>query len=283
MAADASRQQLEKMIDMLGDIPPMPAVATKILRVASSEFVQVAEVTRLIGVDPGLASKVLSTCNSAYYGLPHQVKTLSRAVALLGFKAVRNLVLVHSLPWKRSGTPTFAEQTIWTHSAACAIAGRLIATELGEVDPEEGLLGGLMHDAGRLAMNLMMPEEYERIMRAIYNREGSGTDLEQQKFGADHTVAGQIVLEKWNFPEELIAVARDHHLPPERLTPQVLVTRAADEMAHLMGYGVRKPKEPPMETPAGLAALGYALSDLSGLEERIETALEQGQDIFTLS
>ncbi len=283
MSADASRQRLEKMIEVLGDIPPMPSVATKILRVASSEFAQVAEVTRLIGVDPGLASKVLSTCNSAYYGLPHQVKTLSRAVALLGFRAVRNLVLVHSLPWKRSGTPTFAEQTIWTHSAACAIAGRLIASELGEVDPEEGLLGGLMHDAGRLAMNLMMPEEYELVIREIYNQGGPGLEIEQEKFGADHTVAGQIVLEKWNFPDELVAMARDHHKPPDQLPPQVLVTRGADEMAHLMGYGARKPDKPPMETPAGLAALGYALADLPGLEERIETALEQGQDIFKLS
>ena len=283
MSADSARQELERMIDLLGDIPPMPAVATKILRVASSEFAQVSEVTRLIGMDPGLASKVLSTCNSAYYGLPHRVKTLSRAVALLGFKAVRNLVLVHSLPWKRSGSPTFAEQTIWTHSAAAAMAGRVLAADHRDLDPEEALLSGLMHDAGRLAMNLMMPESYEPIIRAVYNAEGESIHLEQERFQADHTMAGQIVLEKWSFPEELIEVARDHHLPPEQLAPHVLIAKAADELARLMGYGVRKQEDPPAQMPPGLHAMGYERTDLEGLFERMNQALEQGQDIFKLS
>lgn len=283
MAADAARRELERMIDLLGDIPPMPSVATRILRVASSEFAQVSEVTRLIGMDTGLASKVLSTCNSAYYGLPHRVKTLSRAVALLGFKAVRNLVLVHSLPWKRAASPTFAEQVIWTHSAAAAMAGRMLATEHGEMDPEEALLSGLLHDAGRLAMNLMMPDDYEPVMRAIYNREGESLALEQARFGADHTIAGQIVLEKWSFPEELVAVARDHHRPPAEMPGHVLVARASDELVRLKGFGAAKLEQPPETMPPALAAMGYELGELEGLAERLDQAIQQGQDVFQLA
>ena len=136
MHEEEPRLEVERLVELLGDLPTMPAVATKILRVAGSEDANIADVTRLIASDQGLASKILSTCNSPYYGLPQRVKTLSRAVALLGFKSVRNLVLVHSLPWKRSSTPTFADEAIFAHAGATAMAARVIAGMVGRADPE---------------------------------------------------------------------------------------------------------------------------------------------------
>ncbi len=280
MPGQIPRAELEKLLDLLGDIPPMPSVAIKVLKVASSEFAQVSDLTRLISVDQGLASKVLSTCNSAYYGLPQRVKTLNRAVALLGFKSVRNLVLVHSLPWKRGGTPRFADQMIFEHAAAVAVASRGIAAHTGRVDPEEALLGGLMHDAGRLALNLLKPEEYEPVARQIYDQEGESVALEQSALGVDHTAAGELVLRRWSFPEELVRVARDHHDPPEGLADLTLVVRAADEAAHLFGKGVKAPDEPPDAVPPALAVLGWERGDLESLHERIDQMIEQSQDIF---
>lgn len=283
MAGEKSRQDLKKSLEQLEDIPPLPAVATKILEVAGSEDAKVADVTRLIASDQGLASKVLGTCNSAYYGLPQRVKTLSRAVALLGIKSVRNLVLVHSLPWKRAGSPGFAEQMIWVHAAATAMTARVIAAQSGHCDPEEALLGGLMHDVGKLALNAFVPEEFEPVMRAVYNREGDSVAIEREALGVDHTLVGKLVLEKWSFPGELIRVAGRHHNPPEELNPLTLVVRAADEVAWTMGQGVMESPEPPTEITPALGHLGYGLEELERLEERVSETIEQGKDVFGLA
>jgi HD-like signal output (HDOD) protein len=283
MSGERPTQEVVRLMEVLGDLPPMPAVATKILKVAGSEYASVAEVTRLIATDQGLATKVLGTCNSAYYALPHRVKTLSRAVALLGFKIVRNLVLVHSLPWKRSASPTFAEKMIWMHAATAALAARAIASQTGRADPEEALLGGLMHDSGRLVLNLLLPGRFEPVMRVIYNRERDSREAEREAFGTDHCEVGEVALRKWSFPDELLNVARCHHDAPETLDALTLVTRGADEIAWLMGQGVKAPERPPEEGPPALACLGYGHADLETLEERVRQSMEQSRDIFDLS
>lgn len=274
--------EVERLVELMGDLPTMPVVAIKILRLASSEDANVSDVTQLIASDQGLASKILSTCNSAYYGLPQRVKTLSRAVSLLGFKSVRNLVLVHSLPWKRSTTPSFADQAIFAHAGASAMAARVIASLTGRVDPEEALLGGLLHDTGRLALNLAAHEEYEPVMHAIYNLEGESVELERRALGLDHTQAGDQILRKWTFPEDLVRVARTHHDPPAGLGPNVLVVRAADELSRITGQGVRALAEPVTEVPPALALLGFKQGDLESLEQRVAQAIEQGKDIFAV-
>ena len=148
MPSEISKQELERLVELLGDIPPVPSVATKILEVANAETANAADVTRLIAIDQGLTSKLLTTCNSPYYGLRQKVKTLSRAVGLLGFKAVRNLVLVHSLPWNRSAQPLFTEQIIRIHRAG---------EQLGEPDlgPEGVRLVG---EDGDGALRVPLPD-----------------------------------------------------------------------------------------------------------------------------
>jgi putative nucleotidyltransferase with HDIG domain len=280
MAAEMSKQQIDKMLEMLADLPSLPAVATKVLQVASSEDATAADITRLISVDQGLASKILGTCNSAFYGLPQRVKTLSQAVALLGFKAVRNLVLVQSLPWKRAEQKSFADEAIWVHGAAVATTSRVLAGQTGRCDPEEALLAGLMHDTGRLALNQLLKEKFEPVMNAIYNREEDSITVERELVGIDHTVFGEKVLEKWSFPDEMVRVARDHHQPAGQLDGLTLIVRAADELAWLMGKGVREPEQPPTEVPPALSILGVSLGDLDALEERVAAALEQARDLF---
>ncbi|MFH1144571.1 MAG: HDOD domain-containing protein [Candidatus Eisenbacteria bacterium] len=109
---------IETILEKLGGIPPVPEVARKVLQLAGSEDARLADIARLIATDQGLATQILRTCNSAYYGIPQRVKSVSRAVALLGFKAVRNLVVIHSIPRRRTTTPTYAESAIWAHAAA---------------------------------------------------------------------------------------------------------------------------------------------------------------------
>lgn len=271
---------VDEILERLGGIPPIPAVASRVLKIAGSENARLADLARLIASDQGLATQILRTCNSAYYGIPQRVSSLSRAIALLGFKSVRNLVVIHSLPRRRSGVPTFAETQIWMHSCSGAIAGRMLAEMTGRCDHEEAMLGGLIHDAGRLVLNMMLPERYEPVMRSIYNREGASIAIERQRLGLDHTRVGEAVLRKWNFPDELVHTVLSHHDEPASLDALTLLVAAADDLLWLMGLGVQEPREPVTQAPPALAQLGFRADDLPQLEDRMRTALEAGRDLF---
>jgi putative nucleotidyltransferase with HDIG domain len=271
---------IDEILARLGGIPPIPAVASQVLQVAGSEKVRLADLARLIESDQGLATQILRTCNSAYYGIPQRVNSLSRAIGLLGFKSVRNLVVVHSLPRRRGATPTFAESAIWTHSCSGAIVARKLAELTGRCDPEEAALGGLIHDSGRLVLCLLIPDRYEPVMNAIYNRAGRSLDLEQHALGLVHTIVGEAVLRKWNFPAEIVSAVEHHHDDPATLDPLTLIIAGADDLLWLMGLGVMEPREPVTEVPPALARLGFHLDDLAGLEEKAKAAVEAGRGVF---
>lgn len=277
---EQSIQVVEEILTRLGGIPPIPAVASRVLKIAGSDNARLSDLARLIASDQGLATQIMRTCNSAYYGIPQRVSSLSRAIALLGFKSVRNLVVIHSLPRRRGGVPTFAETQIWMHSCSGAIGARMLAGLTGRCDPEEAMLGGLIHDTGRLVLNLMLPERYEPVMRAIYNREGTSLEIEKRQISLDHTLVGEAVLRKWNFPDELVHAVRHHHDDPASLNDLTLLVAAADDLLWLMGLGVQEPREPATQVPPALAQLGFGLDDLAGLEERMRGALEAGRDLF---
>ena len=271
---------VEELLETLGGIPPVPEVARQVLRLSGAEDARLPDITRLIATDQGLATQVLSACHSASYGIPRRIDSLSRAAALLGFKAVRNLVVLHSIPRRRSGTATYAEAAIWTHAAAGAVVARLLASEKRICDPEEAMLGGLVHDAGRLVLNLLMPERYEPVMRSIYNRDGDSIAIERRALGCDHTLVGRLVLRAWDFPEQLIEAVATHHDDPAALEGLPLLVRAADEQLWRMGFGVREAPVPDGGVPPALAKLGYAWEDLPAQEERVRAAVAAGTEFF---
>src|SRR5258708_11186837 len=84
------QQTLEKK---LADLPPLPAVVTRIMQTVNNPDTSAEDLNKLISMDPGLASKVLRIVNSSYYGFPKRISTVTHAVVILGFNTVRNLVL----------------------------------------------------------------------------------------------------------------------------------------------------------------------------------------------
>src|SRR5437764_5120821 len=114
------QQTLEKK---LADLPPLPAVVTRIMQTINSPTTSADELSRLISLDQGLSSKILRIVNSAYYGFPKRISTITHAVVILGFNTVRNLVLGVSafgmLPQKASASG-LNRTKFWEHSVAVA-------------------------------------------------------------------------------------------------------------------------------------------------------------------
>jgi HD-like signal output (HDOD) protein len=213
------QQTLEKK---LADLPALPAVVTRIMETVNSPETSAADLNKLISMDSGLSSKVLRIVNSAYYGFPKRVSTITHAVVILGFNTVRNLVLgVSAFGMLNQKTIPYGlnRAQFWEHSVATAIGGSTLAKRrLARVRtaPEEAFIGGLLHDIGTLFLDSYFPVQYAVAM-AFAAREGKAAfEAEGMVLGIDHVMVGRKIAEHWNFPPHLVAISAGHHDPSQQ-------------------------------------------------------------------
>ena len=195
-------------------------------------------VAETLSADQGLATRVLVMANSAFYGLQAEVASVGRAVAVLGLREVRNIVLAlgikglcstHSLPSQ------FDLKQYWTHQVTVS----LLAAELARLHgaaPDMLFTAGLLHDLGKLILALQCPDDWLEIHAAAESRGVPFCDAEDAYWGIDHAVAGALLLRSWDLPAALCEPVNWHHAPgsaPEyQLEAAILCL--ANALAHRM-------------------------------------------------
>ncbi len=89
----SARDRVQLILSQLDQLPSPPAVAMHLLNVTTSDDSSVRDVVRIMKSDASLTAAVLRTTRRADLGIRENVVTVDRAVALLGFTALRNIVL----------------------------------------------------------------------------------------------------------------------------------------------------------------------------------------------
>ncbi len=271
--------EFQNVINAVGDLPPMPVVATKVVQLMQDQKSTAKNLADAISKDAAVSARILKIANSSFYSLQRQVKTLEHAVIILGEKTLKSLVLASSL---RGMNKTFGlmEKMLWEDSIGAAIGARLVAQRFHSADPEEAFLGGLFRHIGKLVMNNLDREKFQQIIEGVYNGEGSFEDLEQKFFPYSHAVIGEAVLLKWNFSENLTQVARHHEdLLISRdenrdLYRLVVTVNIADKFCRYLGIGQRAPED-------NLAMFAMLADKAPGLKrEHIIKVLEEFKTVF---
>lgn len=201
--------ELKKNILMNCELPPMPLVAMKIIKLINDD----AEIEALhdaILADQSIASNILRLANSSYYGLRRKIDTITEAILILGFDAIKNLALAvcTKMVHKHFG---IIEQKMWEHSIGVSIAAGIIARNIVYSDPEEAMVAGLLHDIGKAVMNNCQPERFLFLMERVYNEMVRFSDIEIEVFGYGHPEVGGLLAEKWGFSDSLLFAIKKHH------------------------------------------------------------------------
>jgi HD-like signal output (HDOD) protein len=203
---------IEEMVARAKSLYTLPTVATEVLRLTSDPTVSPNTLKECILRDPALTAKVLRVVNSSLFGLPREVSDLNQAIALLGIKPLKILVLGFSLPDNLfAGVARDQLKWYWTNTLTRAVAAREIGEKYFDVSSDEAFLVGLLQDLGVLVLAKQLGPSYALMLRqAIEN----GVDLrqaEEQALGFDHIKLTAAMLDSWNMPRHLVeAIARQH-------------------------------------------------------------------------
>ncbi|NKN34391.1 sensor domain-containing diguanylate cyclase [Marichromatium bheemlicum] len=230
----------------VGELPPAPAAAVKLLRLANDDDSDVAAIARVIETEPALTARVLQVVNSAFYGFPRRIRSISRAVTLLGFSAVRQAAL-HALFFDdvvgRAGKGGFDRIYFWQHCLLVAILSRSIGVRIGHPDPDALYAAGLLHDLGKVILETHGRVRYSDFLAASTNSGNPIRDDEQTFFGVSHDQVGAVVCEDWELPELICRVQSLHHCAitdsglEEARAREVAIVSLADFIAWTQGIG----------------------------------------------
>jgi putative nucleotidyltransferase with HDIG domain len=228
---DPDPRKIEAILAGIERLPTLPSVATRMLSIGSAEDVDLEEIIGLIESNPAMSTTILRMCRTADKGLGDRITTVRRAVIMLGLEAVQVAALsvhVYQQLKREDADSEFDRPGFWVHSLAVACGAESIARAypaLG-VSPEQAYLAGLLHDLGKVALDLTLPNAYTRVLEMARNKRCALCLVERTMLGIDHHTAGKRLAEHWQLPVPVRDAMWLHAQPIESLpsdTDQALV------------------------------------------------------------
>lgn len=196
------------------ELPTLPVVVTRLLRLYASEEYSIDEVACALETDPSMSGRVLRLANSAYYGFSGEVERLHHALVLLGGVTVQSVALATTVlrRWARGAPPVHVRE-IWIHAYLCGSGCRYLGSRLPTADdlplPDAFFLVGLFHDIGKILFLAQAPDSYAGLLESL-----AGEELrraEEEHFHGDHAVTGGDLLAAWRLPVRVSSLVRHHH------------------------------------------------------------------------
>jgi len=283
-------ERYQRIIENIQRLPSLPEIATKLLDVVNSPHTSADDAASLIEKDPGLTTTVLRMANSAFYGMPRSVSSVSSAVVILGFNTIRSIVLSASLMKIFSGRDAirgFDHVRFWRHSIMCALGAKLIARRCINtltLDPESAFCAGILHDIGRLIFGQYVTAEFGSACRLAVEEKMPLVDAEKKVLGITHADIGAMLADKWALPLDLENALVYHHNPAnaDKSLPFVTAVHCADQMAHKAGANLWEKEESPPAWEGVYETLGFGDEDFYRVFEELEKGGDKPDEFLAL-
>ena len=253
---------LKDLMFEMRSLEPFPGVAARVLDLSAKKDIVPSELIDLVQTDPGITSKVLKLCNSAYYGFQREIASMHEAGNLLGVTTLVNLVLTSSAgKYFKDTSASKADGGRWEMCVANAIGSKIIASRHGKVDPERAYTAGLLENIGHLVLDRFVDSGMTAI-RAVAHSGCSLLDAEKKVLGMHHAEIGARLITRWSLPEVLVDVIRHHHHP--ELAGEDKELAATIHLAEILTQEAQQAAED-ADPRALLYEVSEAACDLTGL------------------
>jgi putative nucleotidyltransferase with HDIG domain len=231
------------------ELASLPSVVMTAMDMLNNPNTSSSDIGEVISQDPALTIKLLKIVNSAFYGFPSRIETISRAITIIGTLELTDLILGASAIQVFSRLPNnlVNMRQFWEHSLYTAVVARILARHLRAPNTERCFVMGLLHDAGSLILYRQKPDEARQALE-IANNNVPLHIAEREVFGFDHGTVGAELMRSWNLPESFANVACHHHQPSatssHRLeTATIHLADVITGMVHSTATGTRQPPQ----------------------------------------
>jgi HD-like signal output (HDOD) protein len=258
----------DELKSLCGDVSVLPAAPTTYLamsKVLNDPNSSIGDVARIVEREPTLCAKVLQVVNSAFFGLPRAVSSVSQAASYLGTLALRDLALametVAGLQKGKRPLPQASYTAFQINALGVGLLGRrFFVADRRKAD--DAFVAGMLRDMGHLM---------------LATHAGSHESKSDQ-----HAALSAYLLGLWGIPHSVLeAVAFHEH--PERVEHDGLevvdVVNLADALVSRLSPSPFQ--EPPSLDPARLERLGLMPAALSELESTARQVLAEAKEMLT--
>lgn len=186
------------------ELPTLPEVALKVRETVEDDNVNARKVADVISSDAALSARLIQVANSPMYRGNKLIEDIQTAVARMGFTVTRDLVIGLAMRQMFQATSDVTDLRLrltWEHSTQVAGLTTMFCKHFTKLKPDQAMLAGLVHDIGVLPI-LVRAEEYPELLENPALLDKLTREL--------HSRLGTLILDSWDFPKELVAVASEH-------------------------------------------------------------------------
>ena len=214
-SADAKQSTIDFLLRRMrhkSDFPALSESVSTINKLAGSDKESITNLSNSILKDFSLTNKILRLVNSVYYRQAGggNVSTISRAVLVLGFDAVRNIsitVMLFEHLQNKGNASQLKEEFLRANLAA--ILAKDIAEKSAARDAEQVFICAMFHSLGRLLSQYYFPDESEEIKRLIDQKPCSEDAATAKVLGITFEELGIGIARTWGFPVLIVNSMRN--------------------------------------------------------------------------
>jgi putative nucleotidyltransferase with HDIG domain len=222
-------------------IPSLPDIFYQFKKAVDDPNKSFDYIANIVSHDTGLTARLLKIVNSAFYGFPSQVETISHATSIIGIERLNDLILSTVVMGCFKDIPPEAinMESFWKHSVACALASKALAIEMELPNSEKVFVSGLLHDIGRLIISCKAPKESLKIFSLMKDQKFELHLAEQEVLGFNHCEIGARLLKEWGLPNIHQEITAYHHAPNRASTFQLecAIVHCADILVNSLELG----------------------------------------------
>ncbi|BCD97125.1 HDOD domain-containing protein [Marinagarivorans cellulosilyticus] len=263
-------------------LPSIPKIVQELIESFDDPDVDMDKISAKIAQEPVLTTKLLRVANSAHYGLPRQVSSVQDATIIMGFPAVRTLVMASGMVDSLEMPSSLDKRQFWLNAFEIAGCAKWLCKFKKGLDANTAFTAGLIHTIGQLLM-YSADADKAGIVQAKVNTGEERLSAENEIFGYNHCEVGAELAKRWKFPE-IINTGLKYQNSPKDATPASEIAALIYLAKHIVNMHKDNPtpeelisslpEELQTTPPVDLTVMAEALPDIDDFSGGISSLLD---------
>jgi putative nucleotidyltransferase with HDIG domain len=269
MTSEFAIGEVTRVVEQVGTLPTLPEIYSRLSKAIDDPGSSVWDAERIVREDLTITARILQLVNSPLYSLRTPVSTVAQAIRIIGYEALKQLVLTTSVidVFHPDPQAPLSHKAYWGHCLGTAAAARHLALWIGEEHAEEFFVAGLLHDIGKLVHNQFLPEQFSSALTLASTERLSLEAAERTVLGFTHNQTGGLLVNRWSLAPAIQRAVAYHHLPavPGLHAPTLHehIVHCADMISIALGFGFSGSRRFPRFVPLSWEILRLSTGHLT--------------------